>query len=476
MNTDYQLCPTYPNRIFTPIGAPTEVIEGSARFRSKGRLPVLTYLHKNKAAIIRCAQPLVGISGVRSSHDELYVECLRHATPGMPTINVVDTRPAMNAMANRAGGKGYENEKYYENINFSFRGIENIHKMRSSLKAMMSTVAGNTSMDGFMTELANSGWLKHVKTVLDSSISIMTSVLEGTSVIVHCSDGWDRTAQTCALAQLMLDGHYRTIQGFQALIEKDWLAFGHKFTDRAGHIDGDANEVSPNFTQFLDAVWQLSQLFPQAFQFNERYLITIHEHVYSCQYGTFVGNCERERFALSLKEKTYSLWGHLVSNYDEYTNPLYEPKTVTDVLRPMTAPQNIRFWSGLYCRFESGAHTREPVIDLLAVTQYHTSSLEDHSRQLTKTIGAVTSLIANAKATGAVRRMLPSSPSKPYAPSEFGGAAETSLSSGARPSGAVGGSGSAGRSDSDFEKMERKFTDLKASIVEKCQTSKGSNS
>lgn len=50
--------------------------------------------------------------------------------------------------------------------------------------------------------------------------------------MVHCSDGWDRTAQTCSLASLILDPHYRTIQGFQALIEKEWLSFGHKFNDR----------------------------------------------------------------------------------------------------------------------------------------------------------------------------------------------------------------------------------------------------
>ena len=32
-------------------------------------------------------------------------------------------------------------------------------------------------------------------------------------LVVHCSDGWDRTSQTCSLAQLILDGYYRTIQG-----------------------------------------------------------------------------------------------------------------------------------------------------------------------------------------------------------------------------------------------------------------------
>lgn len=33
--------------------------------------------------------------------------------------------------------------------------------------------------------------------------------------MVHCSDGWDRTAQLTSLAMLMLDSHYRTLRGFQ---------------------------------------------------------------------------------------------------------------------------------------------------------------------------------------------------------------------------------------------------------------------
>ncbi len=82
--------------------------------------------------------------------------------------------------------------------------------------------------------------------------------------------------------------------------------------------------------------------------------MSIHEHAHSNQFGTFVGNSQREREQLGLAERTYSLWGFLVAHHDEYTNPLYRPDSARDVLRVDTAPQNVKFWSGLYCRFESG--------------------------------------------------------------------------------------------------------------------------
>ena len=40
------------------------------------------------------------------------------------------------------------------------------------------------------------------------------------TVLVHCSDGWDRTGQLCALAQMLLDPHYRTLRGFAEVIIK----------------------------------------------------------------------------------------------------------------------------------------------------------------------------------------------------------------------------------------------------------------
>lgn len=323
INKDYSICPTYPSVFHVPKLASNECLYESAKFRSKGRLPVLSYLYTNGASICRCSQPLSGFSN-RSLEDELLFEHIRRANPNSK-VHIVDTRPKINAMANRAAGKGYENEQFYSNAKFHFFSIENIHVMRASLNKLLDACDVKLSVNYFLSNIESSHWLKHVKSLLETSDFIAQSVKNGISVVVHCSDGWDRTAQACSLSALALDPYYRTIDGFQALIHKEWLSFGYKFSDRCGHILSDTRETAPVFTQFLDAVWQIQNQYPTEFEFNEDMLIVIHDHIYSCQFGTFVGNCEKERLELDVSKKTYSLWAHLDNHRDEYLNPFYNP-------------------------------------------------------------------------------------------------------------------------------------------------------
>jgi myotubularin-related protein 6/7/8 len=34
---------------------------------------------------------------------------------------------------------------------------------------------------------------------------------------------------------------------------------------------------------------------PLAFEFNEPFLLELNEHAYSCLYGQFIGNCDKDR-------------------------------------------------------------------------------------------------------------------------------------------------------------------------------------
>uniref|UniRef100_A0A4W3IS19 Myotubularin related protein 7a n=1 Tax=Callorhinchus milii TaxID=7868 RepID=A0A4W3IS19_CALMI len=368
-NRDYGVCETYPTELCVPKSASTPVIVGSSKFRSRGRFPVLSYFcQDNNAAICRSSQPLSGFSA-RCLEDEQMLQAIRKSNPGSEFMYVVDTRPKLNAMANRAAGKGYENEDNYSNIKFHFIGIENIHVMRSSLQKLLEVCElRSPSMGDFLWGLENSGWLKHIKAIMDAGIFVAKAVAEeAASVLVHCSDGWDRTAQVCSVANLLLDPFYRTIKGFMVLIEKDWVSFGHKFNHRYSHLDGDPREVSPVIDQFLDCVWQLTDQFPCAFEFNERFLVHIHHHIYSCQFGNFICNSQKERIELRIHEKTHSLWPHLWRNRADYVNPLYRPdhSQTQGVLRPLTSPYNFRFWRGMYNRFEKGMHPRQSVIEYL---------------------------------------------------------------------------------------------------------------
>lgn len=66
-------------------------------------------------------------------------------------------------------------------------------------------------------------------------------------------------AQVCVLAQLLLDPHYRTFDGFLALLDKDILSFGHKCSERLGYsTEGHSSaEWSPVLLQLFDAVHQI---------------------------------------------------------------------------------------------------------------------------------------------------------------------------------------------------------------------------
>ncbi|CAK9436101.1 uncharacterized protein LODBEIA_P06590 [Lodderomyces beijingensis] len=313
--------------------------------------------------------------------------------------------------------------------------------------------------------LSKTQWLHRISIILQSVDRIVKSIhLNNTNVIIHCSDGWDRTSQVSALAQLCLDPFYRTTRGFMILIEKDWMSFGFKFKTRADHggcigatmrkehrsssrnrngtgtdagqvseasseslsvsenrpvsefssnaaasvssffhkaaraardlknsaqggltnypmednaefisespsnktasisfassssssapssssTYGGSSERSPVFHQFLDCIYQIQRQKPTAFEFNSRFLKRLLYHYYSCQYGSFLCDSEREsQQVFKVDESTVSVWDYFNSRPQEFKNMAYDPQD-EEVIFFNSA--DVKWWFELYGR------------------------------------------------------------------------------------------------------------------------------
>lgn len=78
------------------------------------------------------------------------------------------------------------------------------------------------------TTVDKSSWLRNLRRIVDAAFFVASRMQPesgGYSFLVHCSDGWDRTAQVCALAQLLIDPFYRTLEGFQVCHLSSLLLF-----------------------------------------------------------------------------------------------------------------------------------------------------------------------------------------------------------------------------------------------------------
>ena len=143
------------------------------------------------------------------------------------------------------------------------------------VRACVPSSVSSEPDQSFYRAVENSEWLQQLQTLLQIAGAMVDLMdLNGSSVMLCLEDGWDVTAQLTSLTQICLDPYYRTIDGFRVLIEKEWLAFGHRFSHRS-HLNSNSpgsgsSSFTPIFLQFLDMVCQLkySQVYSVIYYIN----------------------------------------------------------------------------------------------------------------------------------------------------------------------------------------------------------------
>lgn len=396
-NSEFGVCQSYPRFLLVPITISDDILLNVASFRSSRRIPVVVWRHKRNGAVIaRCSQPEVGWLGWRNSKDEQLLKALaeccnidkpkehlstqQHRTRNnsntsidpspSPTTStsspenlsgtddicvieqkkvlIVDARSYASAVTNRARGGGCECPEYYPSAEIQFMNLANIHAIRKSFHSLRGLCASQPDIPNWLGMLEKTMWLQHLSGLLTASMLVNHAIeRQARPVLVHCSDGWDRTPQIVATAQLCLDPYYRTVEGFRVLVEREWLSFGHKFADRCGHgpLSDELNERCPVFIQWLDCVHQIHRQFPCSFEFSMGYLIKLSQHSNSCLFGTFLCNTVRERKENTVFERTFSVWPFLSGPI--YRNPLYVPNK-EKILWPAHNVRDLTLWSEIY--------------------------------------------------------------------------------------------------------------------------------
>lgn len=332
-NSDYTMFPSYPSTFLIPSALDQDDLRELSAYRSASRIPAVVWRHPHTGALVsRCAQPCTGLSGYVVKADQKLVSALQHATSanGDAKFHFFDARSQMAAAANSAQGKGTEDPRNYPNSELHFCDIANIHAVRSSYASLATLCQPGQERESssWLFQLRSTFWFLHLSSILSTSQEICRCLSQGHSVMIHCSDGWDRTPQLTGMVQLLLDPYYRTVRGLLCLIEKEWCSFGHLFRHRYGHGEGpgqqELEEQSPIFVQWLDALWQIWRQQPWAFEFNEALLSALYDSIFSGLYGNFLYNNELQRRQEESSTPTRSLWFVVQEEANKYMNIEYD--------------------------------------------------------------------------------------------------------------------------------------------------------
>lgn len=350
-NSDFSLCSTYPRLLLVPANLPASTtLEGTARFRDKGRFPVLSWASSFGSSIWRSSQPKASLIN-RSLDDEEY---LKHAQINL----IMDCRPMLNAYANIANGAGVETlNNYHPGVELVFAGIQNIHHVRDSWENMfcLSHKYATLTSGPWLSQLEATAWYDHIGSILKASHTVVERVTKhGANVLCRCSHGLDRTPQVVSLAMLALDPFYRTIFGFCILVQKEWISMGHRFHSRncIGQIPND--EFSPIFTQWMECVFQLLATHPDLFEFKSSFLIAVLHAMLSARFGNFLFDCEKERIQHGVLTAegavVEDLWPVLLAQKHRFTNRNYSQPSPDEsiVLEIDTRVSQIKVWSDLW--------------------------------------------------------------------------------------------------------------------------------
>ncbi|XP_026679495.1 myotubularin-related protein 13-like [Diaphorina citri] len=221
-------------------------------------------MNQDKGADISPRRP---IHPGRESTDEGY-ETRQPRSVGRSEVQTFH-RAVLYILGEKAQMKGMKPDSILKTDYIPVEYADIRHTKAAFKKLMRACIPSRTNAEPdqtFLKQIESSQWLQQIQNIMQLSGAVVDLLdVQGSSVMLCLEDGWDITCQLSSLAQLCLDPYYRTLEGFRVLVEKEWIAFGHRFSHRSNlNVHSPASGFTPTFLQFLDAV---HQSIPDAFSY-----------------------------------------------------------------------------------------------------------------------------------------------------------------------------------------------------------------
>ncbi|XP_054997361.1 myotubularin-related protein 10 [Sorex araneus] len=268
INEGYMVSTCLPEYFVVPSSLADQDLKSFAHSFVGRRTPLWSWSHANGSALVRMA--LIKDALQRRKIDQRICNAVTKSHPQRSDV-------------------------YKSDLDQALPSIQDVQAAFVRLKHLCVNEPFEETEEKWFSSLENTRWLEYVRTFLKHSAELVY-VLEGRhlSVVLQEEEGRDLSCVVASLIQVMLDPYFRTITGFQSLIQKEWVMAAYPFLDRCNHLKRSEKE-SPLFLLFLDAVWQLLEQQPAAFEFSETYLAVVLDSSRLSLFGTFLFNSPHQR-------------------------------------------------------------------------------------------------------------------------------------------------------------------------------------